>query len=418
MKSFGLTMFLVLGLSKGALAMGGAAPTSSSVQPQPLTYGYLPGVDLTLGKGFSLPQQDGANVSAAKLVCLENVKAIPNPNRKVSQGLALNERIVTSNQELKTALGIDEQMDASYLVFSGSSQYDFNLDDQIDEDSLNVVIQGSAQYGPDDLDMSDVKLAPFAQQLVDQKRFDEFKAECGSQFVSELKYGTMVSLIISIHHLSDQMKESLQVQLSGSGGIGPFSGSAKTALSQVLTSSSASSNVSMNVVIRGGDGLSNLTELVSGLLSKGQDVAQIESGISSVFNALTPDKAAVIGFTTNPYPLVPWDEEDLMSELKQQMLSRIVENYRYEFERYNAVQELFDEYDRSAFLPSELVGIPDVVIDSGRAEMPALEKYILSLAETHATCMKDQSPDLSECEMPPLVPTPDFNALYGLLPPQ
>jgi hypothetical protein len=228
----------------------------------------------------------------------------------------------------------------------------------------------------------------------------------------------MVSLIISIHHLSNEMRESLQVQLSGSGGIGPFSGSAKTALSQVLTSSSASSDVSMNVVIRGGDGLSNLSGLVSGLLVKGQDVSKIESGISSLFNALTPDKAAVIGFVTNPYPGIPWDEEDLMSELKEQMLSRIVENYRYEFDRYGFVQNLFDEYDRSGIMPPQLVGIPEIVIESGREDMPELNAYILSLAQTHAACMKDQSATLSACVMPPVAPTADFNTLYGLLPPQ
>jgi hypothetical protein len=416
MKTPWITLLLLMGLIPNTFAKEKPQQSSSNtVRPQPLTYGYLPGVSLVMGSGFSLPTEDADNASSAKMVCFQGVKALANPNRYISQEMQLTGKLVTSNHDLDVALGIDSELDASYLVFSGSGKYDFNISDQIHDDDLNLVIQGYADYSPDQIDPSSIQLAPFAQQMIDKGQIDDFKGTCGTQFVSQLRYGTSVSLIITISHVSEDIKESLSAQVSASGSIGLVSGSAKTSLNQLLTSASASTNVSFKAVVQGGDGVPNVDLLVGALLTPGQDVDHIVAGIQKLFNTMTPEKSAVIGFVTTPYPGIPWSNEDLMSDHKGEMLSRIVENYRYENSRFLKVQNLYDQIDRTDDLPSVLTDIPATVVQSARGDMDSLGAYVIQLAQAHANCMKDQTSTLSGCNLPPMPPLPYFNRFWQFL---
>lgn len=406
-------MFLSL-VSPKAFAMSKGSP-SQITPPSSLDYGYLPGLkDIVLGVGFELPTQNAGNASVSKMLCFQSASPIPNPNKPINQNTTFDEHVIQNTEDLKTSLGIDTTMDASYLSFSGSASLDFSVEDHVSTNDLNLVIVGSSDYGVDQLDGKSLSLIPMAQQLLDQGKYDDFKALCGDQFVSTIEYGTRLALLISIHNVSEDLKESITSNASASGGIGSFSGSLRQTINQTLNRLTNSNEVSFHIIVHGGNGIPDLATIVTGLGVTGQNVDQIEAGIRAIMVALTADKAAIVGFKTIPYPAIPWNTTDLMSDDKAHILSRMVDEYRYQSYRYDTAERLFQVIDGSSVWPSQLKQVPKVFVDAARKDMSVLNSYVLAIAQAHGACMTDGTANLSACKMPVIPPYGDFDLFWQL----
>jgi hypothetical protein len=378
--------------------------------PSSITHEYLPGAPVLLGQGY-FPEAPMSSTPP----CLQNIVPIVDGNRTVAQSANVSESVVSSTSGLKETLGIDVEMDASMLTYSGSGKFDYSTETNIDENDLNIVIHGSADYGNDVLDRSKSSYIPDVQKLIASGNLAEFKKECGSQLISSVSYGTRVSVLITLHNMTEEDKSTMGISVSGSGGFGPLSVSAKMNLNHMLQTNTSSHAVTKTVIVRGGDGLPNLATLVSGLQTDGQSIDQIEKGISDIFNGLSPAKAAIVGFTTIPYPGVNWDTEDFISDLKGEALSDLAEAFRYQFGKYSMIHELLLQIDQTGQIPEALQSCAQSLIDEARAEMPTVNNYVEALATAHQNCLVNPDASPSVCPMPARPTTPQFDFLYQLL---
>jgi hypothetical protein len=248
-----------------------------------------------------------------------------------------------------------------------------------------------------------------------QRNFDAFHQLCGNDLITSVNYGTRVSIVISIKGISSQDKQSINASASGSAGFGPLSASAKVQISSLMKSSQASTEVKMQAFVRGGDGLSNMDELVDSLLAPHVTIDQLRSGIGKIFKSLTAEMAAVTGFTTQPYPGVSDSNANYMNAIKQQQLSYLAQNFRYQFSRYNRIFGDLNDQEMSSATTEDFRGVAPGLIANVRVELPSLKQFVSDLAQAHEDCLKDTAPELSKCGLPAKPAMPNLDLLYAMM---
>lgn len=371
------------------------------------TYGYLPGASIVMGQGFSI-----SSPLASTAPCLENPRAFTNPNRDIGQETAVTMQVVTSTSALKTVLGIDTEMDASVLSFSGGGSLDFSSDIDITENDATVVIQGRTQYGDDLLDLSDLKYIPNAQTLIDKGNLEGFKNLCGNELISQVSYGNQISIVVSIHGLTDDEKISINSSAQASGGFDVLSASARSKINSMIEHSSTSTDVRMQAFVRGGEGLPDLKDLVAETMSNNPNLDQLAHGISNIFQQLTPQNAAVIGFTTQPYPGVDLSDVNLMGVLKTQFLESLVTRFRGFDQEYLLINNDLIDQDTNNETPADFEGLASSMISSAKLEVPKMASYLGILTNIHAACLADTTPELGACTAPARPITPNMDEIY------
>ncbi len=383
--------------------------TAASADDGAGTYGYVPGLPVTLGKGFTPkdPMQD-------HLICFQGIKT-RQLNSGVSDATSVSVNIVQTTRDLKSVLGIDEKIDASMLTFSGHESFGFSSDQELNENDVNIVVQGWTEYSGETLDLSGASYIPEIKKLVNDGNLKEVTRRCGVELVNTVRRGASISVIITIHGLSDSEKQSMNLNVSGGGGIGPFSASAEVKVNSLLNGSSSSAQISMQAFARGGAGLSSFAPLVSEILSESKSISVLASGISSALSSLTPENGALIGFSTIPFPYVDLNQQNLISDLKEQKLSDLVEVYRSELNRYEFVHKLFMEEDDLHEHPPVFDHLSPDLIASARGDLPKEEAYLASIAGAHQACLNNVSPGLGACAIPTEPDTNSFNLLYFIV---
>jgi hypothetical protein len=373
-------------------------------------YKYLPGLVPVLGQGF-MPD----NPLALPAPCMTGMGTISNPSQNVNQSAPLDEKVVTTSSALKFVLGIDTQMDASVLVYSGSADLNINTEyDEVDN-GVSVVIQGQANYGNEVLDMSKMVYRSDIQKLVDQGRVQEFHKACGDEMVTTLNKGTSVSVVITMHGVDRAFKETLTDNASASGGFGPLSASAKMQLNQMLITQSGYSELTVNVFVRGGNGLPDFAGIVASLQSTGKSWDQLEQGVAEIFKDLTPEKAAITGFVTETYPGVSDQNENLILDEKTRDLENLVSMYRYHLQQQELLEGLFQKEEQTGVAPREFSNLTDAVLDGAKQDLPVLDAYVSKLAQVHQNCLAEQSPQLDACRIPPMPQMFGVILMYDLL---
>lgn len=377
--------------------------------PQTASYDYLPGVSIVLGQGFSLK-----SALSSPSICIVNPTSILDPNRLVSQNSHIEELVVTSSRALKTVLGIDTQMDASILSYSGGGSFSFNSEVDISENDATVVIQGDAEYNPDILNLQNLKYRPDVQGLIDAGDIPGFHRTCGDNLITSVKRGTRVSIVLSIRGMSRQEKLDVNSSASISGSFGPLSGSAKNHINALLQSSSSTAEVKVQVFVRGGDGLPNLDSLVNALLLNGTSLQQFTTGISELLKALPGDKAAAIGFTTQPYPGVDSESENVNDIMKTNALSILTDDFRSQDSRYERLSSDFNSQQMTGIIPDDFSNIVSGLLDNANQEMPLLQQYVQLLAQAHEKCFLSKPDQIAtSCVVPKRPSMPFIDVLYA-----
>jgi hypothetical protein len=161
LSSFGMVSCLLLGALASTLGSG------------PNYFSYHPMSIMSLGLGYS-PE----DLSQAKLRAIEYTE-------RAAEGGALNTEfaivLVTDSAQLKDALHLDLKVDASYLVFKGSSSFAYDQSALFSADSATVVISATSEYAR--LTMEGAHLSKEAKALINAGQMADFERTYGSRYV-------------------------------------------------------------------------------------------------------------------------------------------------------------------------------------------------------------------------------------------
>ena len=84
------------------------------------------------------------DVAAPKVRCISSEAGPLEPG---ALGTSFSTVSVTNSEQLRSAVGLDSKVDASYLVFSGGSQFNLKHESQFEAQSSTVVVTAQTEFG-------------------------------------------------------------------------------------------------------------------------------------------------------------------------------------------------------------------------------------------------------------------------------
>lgn len=169
--------------------------------------------------------------------------------------LTLKSELVQSRQELMRNLNVDAKLSAKakFEVLGGSAEYEHKLTKnfQGSNDSLNYLVQAYYDFG--EKEARGLRLKPKFQQMVDEKRFDEFVAACGTHFVISTRQNVMVNMLITIKNLNSTEIKKVSNRFSASVQYGPISGDATASIASDFKFAQNYGQVDLTIDSIGGD---------------------------------------------------------------------------------------------------------------------------------------------------------------------
>lgn len=391
----------VLGVA-AAIGLGvlvSPAAARGQVNPDPVHYDFHPKSVLTLGAGFS-PN----NVGEIKRDCIKAEHVALDPG---ALNTVLKSDVVFTTEQLRTVIGIDSKIDANYLdVAGGSGRFSYNFSSLFREDSLNIVLTASTEYGRQGLKAAD--LTPEALAIRSDGK--KFEAMCGSRYVAIEHRGASVSVILTIYNVARDVKTSVQAEMSAHGGYGPISGSVSTSIQSELTSAAASKRLALRVVATGGEGLSALQDLVASQAAAPDSLDKILAAVGGYLKDFKSTNAAPIGFDVASMANFGWDSNsvDLWGVLQERRLRAMVT----EFRTIAAMLDSASNIKAGNDVRLKVLSKADAALIV--AAIPAMEDYLGKIAASHKACrteaqatcdlpQRPQLPALSEIPSPPRV---------------
>ena len=173
-------------------------PLLSTVSPaeNPTYYDFHPQSVMSLGRGFSVE-----DLTKAKQSCVDFE---PVPLDLGSLGTVATVQLVKNSSELKTALGMDMNVDVSALVYKASANLSYSQDSLFRQEDATLVIRFATEYAR--TGMKKQKLSPEAQALLDAGDLPAFEEMCGSQMVIIERRGSSVSAIVTFRNIESETK--------------------------------------------------------------------------------------------------------------------------------------------------------------------------------------------------------------------
>lgn len=332
---------------------------------------------------------DFADLSAAKTSCVTGTEhdepGIIGTNASVS--------VVRSASELRSAVGIDAKVDASYLAFSGGGSYSYKTENLFREDSLVMVLRAVSEYGRKHL--QDVRLTDAASGwLANPAEHAHFRTACGTRFVSGVRRGASVAVILSLYGLSREEKSVLSASLEASGGMGGFSASASGSTSDTVSRIFKNNQAHLQVVATGDQGLASLKELLPALFGKPDSLEGVVTALQNYVGGFDPKNAAPIGYFLTPIDVLDprITQEDPNVELRNTRMARVVDRYRALGDELRVIDRILDPAD-----PLHSLAVQDV--STLRTRRDEVELALDTLAEVHVACRTPTSP-IGNCRIP------------------
>ena len=365
---------------------------AQDVQPDPDYYSFHPRSIMSLGVGFS-PN----DVSVPKLPC---VQAQRGAFENGALSTSFSSVLVTNAEQLKSALGIDLKIDASFLGGSVGGQFNYSDSALFDEKSVTLVVQATTEFGRIAL-QAPITLTDSAKALLATPT--KFANACGTRLVSVERRGASVSAIITIDSLSQGDKQSISAGLSASGGFGPVSGSASAAFKTEMARAAQSGRLNIQVVATGGTGLGGLGKLLVALTTNPDSLDKIQAGLGDYLSQFNADNSVPIGFHVLSMSDLGYDpaDEDVWTINKERRLRQIAATYDEVSSIVDAGNGILGGSDiRSKMLSAD-------TLSAIRKAVPQYQTYLDNLAAAHKGCKADQTADGSHCVPPENPVSPD-----------
>lgn len=169
--------------------------------------------------------------------------------------LRLKSELVHSREELMRSLNVDVKLSAKakFEVLGGSAEYEHKMTKSFEghKDSLNYLVQAYYDFG--EKEARGLTLKAKFQQMLDEKRFDDFVAACGTHFVASTRQNVMVNMLITIKSLNSTEIKKVQNRFALSAQYGPISGDATASIASDFKYAQQFGQVNLTIDSIGGD---------------------------------------------------------------------------------------------------------------------------------------------------------------------
>jgi hypothetical protein len=247
-------------------------------------YGYHDGVPFRIGYGF-----DPAHPSEPYRRCISHDgEERIDGNGSFQSSIVL--RSIKSREDLFRELGVSVELAAHAFFASGKANVSYF--DQMDffEDGLSWAVIGKVNYGR--VGLKNVELLPKFQKMLDDSKYDDFAAACGTHYLAEETRGATVFAVYTLHNLSQVQKTKIESLLQAGASL-PFAGaSIESEFRNVVKEASRSSQVDFRTFALGGAGLVQL----SSLATDADDIRKVQQTIREYLKTMTVENAVPISY--------------------------------------------------------------------------------------------------------------------------
>lgn len=390
-------------------------PNLNAKAEVPTDFDFHPMSKMTLARGL-----DPNNLAVAKSICIGSKINDADAAHALDGDIGIN--YVTQASNIREALHVDASIDASYLSFSGSANFNFDHNFDRDERSVSIVVVARSEYSR--RETVSVTLTNRAQSMLDSKDYPSFISECGSYYVALERRGVMLGAVITIRDASEKARNAIHAEMAAKGGYGPMTGGAKASFSHEMEAATNDHRVDVQVTYNGGPGLAALADLVKSTIRTTTNVDDIGAALADYLRKVDKENAAPVGYSVVRYPGLPEDITDLQFEQKQKALATIVAEYRHLEKLSNDIATITsgDDARSKYFTPSQIA-------DFGRHKAE-IDGYMNKLRDAHLNCknarkssdeissacgLPENEPQFGFLDLPPpnAVPVISFRGVVG-----
>lgn len=343
-------------------------------------YQYHPSSVLRLGAGFNPLFPDRAYAD-----CLDygQVESIDGENA-INTRYSMN--VLTSRKQLFESMGISASMSARGSFWSASGSVDYLKEHKFHKDNINWMVMGTTQFGR--FGISDVKLKKGSKKLLEEKKYGEFEARCGSEFVQMESRRVMVSAIFTIENVSEEDKEKLETQFEGSisGFLGE--GEMKAKYTSFYNAASHVSRVRMTILAVGGAGIQRF----GAIIKNPGNLEEIQSVLAAYLEELNLDAAVPSTYLTGSMSVFGWDGTTPISVYRRERALGEL------FHAYRDVEDIIKRIRGILELRGALIygGLSEDQFDGYEEALDGYQAYRKSILNAADGCYEN----LEDCDVP------------------
>lgn len=311
------------------ICLGGVSSVRAQTTP---TYGYNPMSRYYLGAGLSLNDPSEGKDSPFKMPVAQT--SLPTGPRTTT----LTATVARSVRALKEALGLDFNLDASYLSYSGSVRLAYEQTNNLRTEDVCVVITATVDWG--NIRLNKPVATPEALELLKADK-DAFEARYGSHYISQMTMGTSVSCILTFNNVDQDTRNEFNATLTGKGAAGWGQISTSASLKSLAAFASKNSSLSFRLLTVGGGGLSELTNFVTAIVQTSSDpIKEIGDRLAEYVKGFNNTSSAPIRHYTLPTSLLGITPPNFFNDTRNKRLIETVEKYR-------ELQGIIDDIDNT-----------------------------------------------------------------------
>lgn len=211
---------------------------------------YTPGTTLSLGAGFD---HQGPFQNKERCIDIKKVEWV-----HVDAGVIraqLKSTLVKNRSELTDFLSLDIGLSAKakFKLVDGSISIDHNMLKEFKNfsDSLNYMVEAKYDFG--EKEIVELELKAIYQELLNQEKFEEFQARCGTHFVISTQQEIAARLLFSVEDLTTEDRKEMTFKLNSNVDAGPVGGSVRLQLVDKINEMNKRGRVKLTVDSFGGD---------------------------------------------------------------------------------------------------------------------------------------------------------------------
>ena len=347
-----------------------------------LLFDYHPNSTFALGRGF-----EPNTLTETKLNCVDFDRKADITGDAATTTI-FNMRVVSSSEDLKRALGIDYSLDARYLQTKGNANFNLNNESAFGEKTLNVVILASSEFGT--WSMSNPRLTPYAQSLINNVRHDVFRSECGSHFVTHEVLGVKTAILLTIRNLSNTFDSKVKNHVGFNYSSGEMSVDFKNEVNSVVNQAYERGSLEITIFTTGGSGVKDLKDIVSQISSKKSALDNIQTELGKYLEKFNAQNAVPVRFMAKPFGFGFENAyENIWKAHNERKIQRIAAAYRKLDNQIETAKNIYKGDDLRRLILS------NTEADALYKQALIAEDYLDGLTELHRSCQYNVYKDAS-----------------------
>lgn len=245
--------------------------------------------------------------------------------------------LVSSNEQLRRALGFDASIEASFLIGRVSASFAYNTESTYSSSSITVVVNATSE-----LSRRQVRITKVRDEAVALlKDRQAFVARYGSRYVAAERRGARLSAILRFSNLTSTQTERLRSSFAGSG----WGVSAKAALDSMFSSEKGERTLSIEAYATGGQGFGKLgSDLLN--INNPASADALMASLALALQSFAPETGAPLGYYTQSLTDIGLPSaSDLWDSHRADLQRQVASKYRLTDARLVAARAIVGKED-------------------------------------------------------------------------